>query len=119
VGKWLAIYKNSPETPIAQTDKTNTVPAVAKKIDRLTEAGKASRLIKEQGWCAVQSLALGGEIVIWARDGKVVVPVRWQSNVRYEMDELVALDANGGISKKGLRQIHQAKKLFEGQVHNE
>ncbi len=80
------------------------------------EGQKARELLKKQGWFAVQSQTLGGEIVIWIRDGKVIIPMRWQNHVRYTMKELQALAEDGGITEEGLKQIHEAKKMFNGEV---
>lgn len=85
-------------------------------VDPRKEGQKARELLKAQGWCAVKSKALGGEVVLWVKDGKVAVPARWQENVRYTMEELRALAQAPKINEEGLRKIHQAKKLFNGTV---
>ncbi len=85
-------------------------------VDPRCEGKKARALLNKQGWCAVKSQALGGEIVIWANDGKVIIPARWQGNVLYSMDEIAALAADGGVTEEGLRRVHEAKRIFGGTV---
>ena len=90
--------------------------AMLKRKDAQSEGEKARNLLALQGWCAVKSHTLGGEIVVWANDGKVIIPTRWQNNVVYTVAELKALTADGGVTAEGLRQLHQAKKLFNGNI---
>lgn len=85
------------------------------KPDYKGEAEKAQRLLEERGWCVVWSRVLG-EPVVWVRDGKVVIPARWKDAVKYTLAELEALTRPPKPGPEELRRLHQAKKLFGGEI---
>ncbi len=87
-----------------------------REIDFPTERKKALELLDRQDWCAVRSLVLGGETVVWVRDEQVVLPARWRDNVTYTMEELAALAVPPPMTPAALRQIHEAKRAFSGRV---
>jgi hypothetical protein len=66
-----------------------------------------------RGWVAIRSAALGGEIVLWVRDGHVTVPAELAMLVRYTVAELDLLIT---APPEHLRAIHRLKKLFGSQV---
>jgi len=73
---------------------------------------RVAELLNGQGWVAIKSSVLDGEIVIWARDGKVAIPTRWQSAVKYTVDELNSMAYQEGFTEDKLRLMHRAKKAF-------
>jgi len=80
------------------------------------EAEKAAKLLEEQGWCAVASQTLGGEVVLWVKNAKVTVPAKWQNAVRYTLAELAALTKPPKPGPEELRKLHEAKRLFGGEI---
>lgn len=83
--------------------------------DYKAEAEKAQELLREQGWCVVWSRVLG-EPVVWVRDGKVAIPERWKDAVKYHLRELEALTRPPKPGPEELRKLHQAKRLFGGEI---
>ncbi len=119
MGRWLDKYKKiSPECGGEQTDiaDTGAVKGIHQPLDPRREGKKARELLNRLGWCAIRSYALGGEVIVWLQDNQVLIPERWQENVRYSLDEIKALLADGGVTQEGLRRIHEAKRIFSGTV---
>lgn len=66
------------------------------------------------GYCAIKSGVLGGEVIYFARDAKAADGVPG-SAVTYTLDELrVLVDKPPG--DEGLKRLHFAKKTFEGVI---
>ncbi len=116
MGKWLDEFKNNPPKCGGQQTDIADIGKEKQPLDSRREGMKARELLKKQGWVAIKSHALDGEIVLWVLNGKIVIPARWQSNVRYTMDEIAALVADGGVTEEGLRRVHEAKRIFSGTV---
>lgn len=79
------------------------------------EADEAIRQLREQGWVAIKSRALRGEIIVWVVDARVAVPVRFEGAVRYALHELQHL-TEAGIRPANLRLVHEAKQLCNGEI---
>jgi hypothetical protein len=88
----------------------------AKALDYQSDAAMIKHLLASQGWAAIRSEALNGEIVLWTRDSAVEVPQQWSDCVRYDMTELQALSTGPRVDAAGLRMIHESKRIFDGQV---
>ncbi|MBT9168168.1 MAG: hypothetical protein DDT19_01513 [Syntrophomonadaceae bacterium] len=101
MGRWLEMFK------------TQATPRQVEPVDYRHEGQKARELLSQQGWCAVRSKALGGEVVIWAKDG-VAIPAEWRGTVIYTMAELTLVADTADLTPAKLRQIHEAKKVFNG-----
>lgn len=95
----------------------NIIKANKEEAIRFLQKQSARELIEKQGWAVIQSETLG-ETVIWVKDGKVAIPARWQSNVKYTLDEVKALAADPKIDKEDLRRLHEVKKEFGGTFQN-
>lgn len=90
------------------------------EIDHQAEAKKVKELLEKQGWVAICSRVLGGEVVVWVRDAKVAVPTRWKNAVAYTLTGLQTLVAKNPTPEE-LRMIHKAKMIFNpkpGSVRN-
>lgn len=85
-------------------------------INTHAEAAKAKELLSRQGWCAVKSHALGGQVVMWLTDSTVAVPPQWKECTTYTLEELAALCMAPKPTAAGLQQVHEAKKLFVSEV---
>lgn len=83
--------------------------------DYQQEAARARRLLAERGWCAVFSKVLG-EVVRWARDGKVAIPERWKDAVRYHLGELEALTGPPCTGVEKLHKLHETKRTLSGEA---
>lgn len=134
MGKWIDTVKNSPQTYPARTDATDTpdpgqahcqcqgeVEQVPRKPPRELpeldfQAREISKIFYEKGWVAFSSRLLNGEVVVFVRDAKVVIPTRWQNAVAYTLEELETLTAPPIPDREGLKAIHEVKKLFEGRI---
>lgn len=81
-----------------------------KLIDFATEAKKVKEALQKTELAKIYSEPLG-ESVYFAKDERAAA--RTGSTVVYTIDELRRL---AGVNREGLRQIHQAKKLFGGKI---
>ena len=111
MGKWLDEYKNSPETPIQQTDNTDT----AQVFDFASEAEKVKARLRQYGIAKIQSDTLK-ENIFWAQDERQAAKVP-KGAVVYTMNELREL-ARGSLTWEDLKRIHAAKRLFNGRIVN-
>ena len=111
MGKWLAKFINSPETPIQQTDIADS--GQGKVIDFQAEAARVKAALSRQGIAVIQSNTLG-EVVYWARDETEATKAP-QGAVVYTLSELREL-ARGNPTREMLQQIHEAKRIFNGKV---
>ena len=82
----------------------------------LSEADKVKKALRERGIAAIQSDALDGEVIYFARDKKAAQRAPGGAVV-YTLEELRAI-VQCPPSEDGLKRIHVAKKLFNGQVMN-
>lgn len=126
MNRWLDKFKNSPERPIARTDKADIGSqdkASGKVKDHaqepqengsLAEAKKVRAALYRHGLVKIRSETLG-EVVCWARDDKEAAKAP-AGTVVYTLDELREL-TRGNPTREGLRQVHEAKKIFGGTVH--
>ncbi|MBT9168572.1 MAG: hypothetical protein DDT19_01919 [Syntrophomonadaceae bacterium] len=112
MGKWLDMAKAFDMTKA----QTNAAARQAEPLDAKREAKKAQELVARQGWCAVKSEALGGEVVIWAKNTTVTIPSQWRGAVVYTLKELAALATPPKPTPDQLRLIHEAKRIFSGTV---
>lgn len=116
MGKWLAKYKNLPEMPIRRTDNTDAGQVkreLAEVIDFASEAAKVKAALSNQGIAAIKSGTLG-EVVYWAKDETEAAKAP-KGAVVYTLSELRHLYSEG-TTRKGLRQVHEAKKIFNGRL---
>lgn len=88
----------------------------AEPINYPAETEKVRQVLRQQGWAAIRSQALDGEIMLWTLDSAAEVPKQWSGCVRYDLDELQALSTGPKVDAAGLRMIHEAKRIFDGQV---
>lgn len=79
---------------------------------QILEWAQVKQVLKEKGWITIYSEVLG-EIVIWCKDEKVVIPTRWKAAVRYHLAELRELTKQP-MTEEDLRLVHIAKKNFNG-----
>jgi len=86
----------------------------SKIIDFSIESQKVKIALKKLGIAKIQSEALDGEIMYFAKDeaNSVKVP---SGAVVYTLEELRAL-LQAPPDKEGLKHIHAAKKMFAGKV---
>lgn len=92
------------------------VPRKKREPDYEAEAARAVKLLRERGWVAVRCRTLGGEVILVVRDAKVAVPARWKDAVKYTLVELEALRKPPKPGPEELRKLHQAKRLFGGEI---
>lgn len=85
------------------------------QINNELEAAKAEELLEAQGWCIVKSTVLD-ELIVWAADKHVAIPARWKGAVKYTLEELRELTKEPLPNKEELKQIHKAKKEFNGKI---
>jgi hypothetical protein len=57
-----------------------------------------------------------GEPAVWVRHGKVAIPERWKGAVTYHLRELGGLTRPPKPGPEELRKLHQAKRLFGGEI---
>jgi len=123
VTSYLEMAKQIEATKLASRGQQERAPEAERpkpakpqpEPDYRAEAEKAQRLLREQGWCVVWSRVLG-EPVVWVRDAKVVIPARWQNAVKYTLAELEALTRPPKPDPEGLRKLHEAKRVFGGEI---
>ena len=65
------------------------------------------------GWVVIQSRILNGEQMIWIRDHDVHVPEILEGLVKYTPDELRRILR---LRSSSIAFIHEAKRIFNGQV---
>lgn len=109
MGKWLAKYKNSPETPIQRTDNTDT----AQVLDFQAEATKVKAHLQRHGIAKIRSATLD-EDVFFAVDDKAAARAP-RGAIVYELSELREL-SRGPLTQDDLKQIHLTKKVFNGKI---
>ena len=70
------------------------------------------------GFCAIESEALGGEVVWFVRDRsfKEKLPRGAKGKVAYTLDELKTLVDKPPESDEALRKLHEAKRIFNGTI---
>jgi hypothetical protein len=68
------------------------------------------------GYCAIESEALNGEIIYFARDRGTVISKVPKGKVAYTLDELKTLRDRPPESNEALRKLHEAKRIFSGTI---
>lgn len=112
----LAELKERKQEALAYIRSQQERPQQAQVIDFAAEAEKVKTALSRQGIVKIKSETLGEE-VYWARDNKEAVKAP-AGAVVYTIDELRHL-YSAGTTREGLRQVHEAKKLFGGKVVGE
>ncbi len=109
MGRYLEKVKELEESNTAAPPGNDFPPPTT-----LSDKELIKKALRERGIAAIQSDALDGEVIYFAKDMKAAqkAPV---GAVAYTLDELRAI-VQDPPSKEGLKQIHSAKKLFNGQV---
>jgi len=78
-----------------------------------TGPAKARRLLRQNGWVAVRSQVLDGEIILLSRDASIPVPTWFRNCARFETEEFPLLV---GAGPEQLRLICETKRLFGGRL---
>ncbi|MGI6327649.1 MAG: hypothetical protein ACOX1I_01600 [Dethiobacteria bacterium] len=97
---------------MAEKWEANRKQKPADLINFAEEARKVSSELRRKGIAAIQSGTLDNEIVYFAVDNKAARQAPRQSIV-YTIDELQKLV---GLDRKGLKQMHNNKKVFGGKI---
>lgn len=93
---WDACQRRNAQARSSQSDQT-----------RRLEHALATR-----GYAGISSDIIG-DIVVFVRDNSVCVPAKWSGKVRFTMDELSLMV---GSSPEAVKQIHDIKRVFGGEV---
>jgi hypothetical protein len=76
------------------------------------QADRLEHSLATRGYACIRSLIVE-DIVIFVRDGSVVVPDKWAGKVRFTMDELKLMI---GSSPESVKQVYEVKRVFGGKV---
>lgn len=96
--------------------KPELITMLREKSDLDAQAQEISKIFHEKGWVTFSSQLLNGEEVVFVKDEKVVIPTRWKDAVTYTLAELEALTAPPILDAEDLRMMHEAKRVFEGEI---
>ena len=113
MSKWLSKYKNSPETPIRQTDKTDT----AHIINFAAESKKVMARLRRNGAARIRSDALQDDILFAVDEAAAAGAKQVEPGATvYTLEELRELIRGDKTTREGLRQLHAAKQIFNGTI---
>lgn len=101
---------------IARELRRKSKPAKQDQADIDAQAKEIARVFWERGWVAFASRLLNGEEIVFVKDERVVIPTRWRGAARYTLVELEALTAPPIPDPEELKQLHEAKRIFEGRI---
>lgn len=79
---------------------------------RASRSARLRQLLSTQGYAGIKSPVLD-DLVVFVRDDGVIVPRKWNTKVRFTLDELSLMV---GSSVPAVKQIYDIKQVFGGKV---
>ena len=86
------------------------------ELKQSNEKARIAAHLDINGYCAIESEALNGEIIYFARDRDTVISKVPKGKVAYTLDELKTLRDKPPESNEALRKLHEAKRIFSGTI---
>lgn len=93
-------------------DEARTANQARHVAHRASRSARLGQLLSTQGYAGIKSPVLD-DLVVFVRDGGVIVPMKWSAKARFTLDELSLMI---GSSVDAVKQIYDIKQVFGGKV---